>query len=361
MKFTKCATLLGLGIIFSFLSLCAQDKLAIPPLDSLKKWQEELKVPIVAVGIIENGKIKETKIFGELKSGVPAPANTFFNIASMTKPVVGMLTLHLVSKGMWNLDEPLSDYFVDPDVASDSRLNKLTTRIVLAHQTGLPNWRGNDTSKKMTFAFEPGTDIQYSGEGYMYLGHALESKFKMSLQQLADSFLFKPLGMKHTRFYWDSTMNESLYADRYDKNGKALEMEKWYEANAANLLMTTIEDYCKFGVSVVQRKGISKKVYKEMITPQAPKGKSIYWANSKNVSYGLSWGLIKNLRNDEYALFHKGRNPGLNTIIVLLPKSKRGIVILTNGENGLELYSKIISQSLYTETEFLERLKSILF
>jgi CubicO group peptidase (beta-lactamase class C family) len=140
----------------------------------------------------------------------------------MTKPVVGMMTLQLVSKGKWNLDEPLSDYFVDPDVADDPRHTKLTTRIVLTHQSGLPNWRGNDTSKKMNFAFDPVTYIQYSGEWYMSLAHILENKFKMSLQQLADSVLFKPLGMKNTRFYRDGTMNESLYAGRHDKNGKAL-------------------------------------------------------------------------------------------------------------------------------------------
>jgi CubicO group peptidase (beta-lactamase class C family) len=137
-------------------------------------------------------------------------------------------------------------------------------------------------------------------------------------------------------------------------------MEKWYEANAANLLMTTIEDYCKFGVSVIKRKGIAKKVYEEMITPQAPKGKSIYWPGGKNVSYGLCWGLIKNLNSDGYALFHKGRNPGLNTILVLFPKSQRGIVILTNGENGSELHKEIISESLYLATDFLARLISIL-
>ncbi len=262
------------GISFFFLPVQAQNKqLNLPHADSIRYWQDKWKVPIVAVGIIEQVAIKETNVYGELKPGVPAPPNTFFNIASMTKPVVAMLTLKLVSMGKWKLDEPLSNYFVDPDLANDPRHNKLTTRIVLAHQTGLPNWRGNDTSKKMTFAFEPGTEVQYSGEGYMYLAHAMENKFTMSLQQLADSLLFKPLGMKNTCFYWDSRMSESLYAGRHDENGEALELEKWYEANASNLVLTTIEDYSKFAVSVLQKDGISKRVYKQMISPQVPKDK----------------------------------------------------------------------------------------
>jgi CubicO group peptidase (beta-lactamase class C family) len=347
-----------IGLAFVFLSnfVNAQPKhITIPSPDSIKNWQNQYKVPVVAVGIIEDGRIKETKIFGELESGTPAPPATFFNIASMTKPVVGMLTLQLVSKNLWNLDEPLSNYFVDPDVVTDERHKKLTTRLVLTHQTGLPNWRGNDPSKKMTFAFEPGTDVSYSGEGYMYLGHALERKFNKSLQELADSLLFKPLGMKSTRFFWDSTTDESLYAGRHDKNGKALEIEKWYEANAANLLLTTIDDYCKFGVSVLQKKGISKKVYQEMITTHLPNRKLSSRQAGKNFTFGLSWGLLHNLSNGEYALVHAGRNPGLNTIVILLPKSNRGIVIFTNGENGTDLYKKIISNSLDLGDEILVR------
>ena len=85
----------------------------------------------------------------KLKKGIAAPENTIFNIASMTKPVVAMLTLKLVESGQWNLDEPLWDYWVDPDVADDPRLAKLTTRYVLSHQTGFPNWRWDKESKKI--------------------------------------------------------------------------------------------------------------------------------------------------------------------------------------------------------------------
>jgi CubicO group peptidase (beta-lactamase class C family) len=56
-----------------------------------------------------------------------------------------------VNLGKWSLGEPLSNYFVDPDVASDGRHPQLTTRLVLTHQTGLPNWKGNEPSKKLSF------------------------------------------------------------------------------------------------------------------------------------------------------------------------------------------------------------------
>ena len=71
-------------------------------------WLKETNVPAAGIGIIENGKLKYIKVFGELKKGTPAPANTIFQVASLTKPVVEILTLQMVSAGEWKLDEPLA-------------------------------------------------------------------------------------------------------------------------------------------------------------------------------------------------------------------------------------------------------------
>ena len=62
----------------------------------LPGWMKESNVPAVGIGIIENGKLRYTKVFGELKKGTPAPPNTIFQVASLTKPVVEILTLQLV-------------------------------------------------------------------------------------------------------------------------------------------------------------------------------------------------------------------------------------------------------------------------
>ena len=95
----------------------------------LPDWLKETNVPAAGVAIIENGKLKYAKIFGELKRGVPAktpglpspPANTIFQIASLTKPIVEVLALRLVTAGEWKLDEPLAKYWIDPDVQNDPR------------------------------------------------------------------------------------------------------------------------------------------------------------------------------------------------------------------------------------------------
>jgi len=112
-----------LPIILIGTSLLAQTNTEINPgfEDKVPVWLAENNIPAVGTGIIEDGEIVYARVFGELQKGVPAPDNTIFNVASMTKPVVAMLTLKLIEAGQWDLDEPLFHYWIDPDVIDDLR------------------------------------------------------------------------------------------------------------------------------------------------------------------------------------------------------------------------------------------------
>src|SRR4051812_39909525 len=113
--------LLGVAAVLRLLVTClvvvsaplhAQKKgMTLPAKDTITNWLNNNKVPAVGIGLIENGKIKQARVFGELREGVLARDNTMFNVASLTKPIVAVLILKLVSMGRWNLDEPLSNYF----------------------------------------------------------------------------------------------------------------------------------------------------------------------------------------------------------------------------------------------------------
>jgi CubicO group peptidase (beta-lactamase class C family) len=339
-------------IIFIGTSLQAQinTKVNIGFEDKVQSWLTENNVPAVGIGIIEDGKVKYVKVFGELKKGVPAPDNAIFSVASITKPVVAMLTLKLVEAGQWDLDEPLFHYWVDPDVANDPLHKKLTTRHVLTHQTGFVNWRWQKPDRKLSFDFKPGTNYQYSGEGFEYLRKAMERKFNKSLVELADSILFKPLDMKDSRLYWDNNIDESRFACLHDSEGNINKpsMPKGRGVNAAASLITTTEDLCKFGIDVINGAGLSPKIYSDMITPQ---GKI-----KEHHATGLGWEVISDLPGGEYALEHTGTEPGIRTMCVLLPKSKRGAVVLTNGDNGLLVYNNVIEESLDTGKTLLDYL-----
>lgn len=304
---------------------------------NIEGWLRDNKVPALAVGIISEGKLKQAKVFGELKKGVAAPHNTIFNVASLTKPITAIVTLNLVSLGKWNLDEPVYKYWTDPDVANDPRHKLITTRLILSHQTGFPNWRYGAANNKLAFGFDPGTKYQYSGEGLEYLRKALEKKFQKPLEQLAKELIFQPLQMKDTRFFWDKTMDESRFAIGYDTTGNAYEIPKTASANAADDLLTTIEDYGKFLISVINGKGLSKEVFREMSTNQV--------ATTKGKHFGLGFEKY-DLANGEYALSHGGSDKGVRALFYILPKSKQGLVIFTNVDDGYKVYEKLVNQYL---------------
>ena len=321
----------------------------------LPEWLKETNVPAAGVAIIENGKLKYTKVFGELRKGgptrppTPAPPNSIFQVASLTKPIVEILTLQLVSNGMWNLDEPLANYWVDPDVQNDPRHKKLTTRHVLTHQSGFPNWRSSNAANKLEFMAEPGTQVNYSGEGLEYLRRALEKKFNEPLERLAQKHLFQPYGMKDTRFFWDASMDESRFAVAHNKEGKPYDIYKNSNANAADLLLTTVEDYGRFAVNVLQGRGLSKSVFDEMVRPQ------VLYPSGKNLFFGLGWMIMPELSNGEYALIHTGSDPGVSTVVVLFPKSQRGLIVFTNGDNGTLVWTRILAEAFDVGKEMLGR------
>ncbi|HTI89588.1 MAG TPA: serine hydrolase domain-containing protein [Puia sp.] len=324
-----------------------------PSGDTLKKslfrqipvWMAEYHVPCVGVGLIENGRIKWIKVFGDLKKGVPAPANTLFNIASQTKPVVAMVVLRLVAAGKWDLDEPLAHYWIDPDIASDPYLTKLTTRYALSHQTGFPNWRSDSDSGKLYFKFEPGTKFGYSGEGFEYLRRALEKKFNKPLDRLMDSVLLEPLQMHDTR-YWGRDLDTNRFAMWHDGQGNQYPNAIRTPVNAADDLITTIKDYSKLGVSVIHGDGLPDAIYSDMIRPQA-KIKEDYYR-------GLGWGLVQGLPDGEYALEHGGSDIGVRTMAIFMPKSKKGIVVMTNADNGMFISDQVIKRALPQGARILE-------
>ena len=308
-------------------------------------WMAQNHVPCTGVGLVENGKIKWVKNFGELQAGRPAPGNTLFNIASQTKPVTAMLTLKLVEMGKWNLDEPLAHYWIDPDIANDPYLMKLTTRFVLSHQTGFPNWRSDNGGTRLQFKFEPGTASGYSGEGFEYLRRALENKFHQSLAVLMSTYLFKPLGMNNTQ-YWSEKLDTTRFAMWHDGQGKRYATSIQTSVSAADDLITTIEDYCKLGIYAMQLANEGGPVYAEMVKPQRR-------TKPGNAS-GLGWGLVDSLPGGEYALQHGGSDIGVRTMAVFLPGSKSGVVVMTNGDNGGFVCDRVIKRALPEGTMILE-------
>jgi CubicO group peptidase (beta-lactamase class C family) len=165
--------------------------------EKARQCLKQYEVPSVAVAYIEAGEVAWTAVYGGQSPGVPATEKTLYNLASLTKPMTAEMILRLASIGNLSLDEPMAAYWVDPDIKVNPWSNLLTPRLCLSHQTGFTNWR-YQTNGVLKMQWEPGTKTGYSGEGYDYLGGYAEKKTGQTFEELMQTTVFDPIGMKDT-------------------------------------------------------------------------------------------------------------------------------------------------------------------
>lgn len=304
--------------------------------ETILKLMKQHKIPTLGLAYIDDGKVVKSNVFGQANNPQNISKTAVFNVASLTKPITAMTVLKLVNEGKWNLDEPLYKYFTDPDIANDPRSKKLTTRMVLSHQSGFPNWRWIKENKKLSFDFDPGTKYQYSGEGFEYLRKAIENKFKKSLEELAKEQIFNPLKMNDTSYIWNEKNSDRIVIG-YDKNGKPYDIVKNKTANAADDVDTTIENYSQFLIDIMNNKLLSPTLFDDMKTPQ------VATKNGKHFGLGFE---IYNLQNDDIALSHGGADKGVQCIFFMLPKTKQALLIFTNVDDGYNIYEPLIKHYL---------------
>ena len=204
--------------------------------EELPRLMEAAEVPGLSIALVADGEVVWTKAFGlrSTGSGAAVDNDTIFEAASLSKPVTAYVALLLAERGRLDLDRPLAEYLPYPRLAHDDRYLLITPRMVLTHSSGLPNWGGSP----LEILFDPGTSFRYSGEGYVCLQKTLEKITGKSLQTLAETEVFTPLGMERSSFVWQERFGENV-AEGHDGVGRARPMRRSGEANAAASLITT--------------------------------------------------------------------------------------------------------------------------
>jgi CubicO group peptidase (beta-lactamase class C family) len=317
------------------------------------QWLKESDVPSVAVAYIENRKIAWTAVYGEQSPGVRATEKTLYNVASLTKPITAETILRLASAGELSLDESMSPFWLDPDIAEDPWSKLLTPRLCLSHQIGFANWR-RMTGGVLKIRWKPGTQTGYSGEGYNYVARFADRKLAKPFDALAQEMVFDPIGMKETSYTeknWYSGRRAVPHGPRTDTPVDAV-ATTW---NGADLLRTTIGDYAKFVVTVMHDEGLTDSIAAErssmtrdLVKPEelqkvcheaAPGGPC-----SVTAGMGLGWEV--ETVNGVKILNHDGSDWGVRTLAMFVPSQGIGIVVFTNGENGMQVIRKVV-EALY--------------
>lgn len=123
---------------------------------------------------------------------------TVFELASNGKTIAAYIALAMVDEGILDINEKISPYLDSELLTDDIRLDEITLNQLLSHTAGFsPNFELG-TDKKIYS--DPGTEFCYSGVGYIYLQSVIENASGMTIEQAAQHYVFKPLGMKNSTF-----------------------------------------------------------------------------------------------------------------------------------------------------------------
>jgi len=317
------------------------------------------KTPGVSIALINDGKIEWARGYGVLEAGgkEPVTPETLFQAASISKSLTAMVVMRLVEQGKLDLDSDVNKRLVSWKVPENdfTKDQKVTVRRLLAHTAGvtvsgflgypsdqaLPELRqileGEKPANSAPIRVDmtPGAKFRYSGGGYVILQQLMMDVTGKSFPELMQETLLQKLGMTHSTFQQPlSPALASTAAAGHLPNGKEIE-GKWFvlpELAPAGL-WTTPADLARLLIEVQKaRLGKSNKVLsanstKLMLTPEIDNVALGWLVDGKDDSARFSFG---------------GSNVGYKSRMLAYMNSGRGIVVMTNGENGAELTTEIL-------------------
>lgn len=325
----------------------------------LNQLLDSAKVTGLQVVILNNKKAVWAKSFGfkDVERQMPMNDSTVMYAASLTKAVFGYLFMRLVDQGILDLDKPIRDYLKLPiseypkwkqlgeDTAS---FHKITSRMILSHSSGMPVLR-SEYGDQLRLIAKPGEKFYYSNEGMNLLGFVLEEYTGKSLKDWTKVEIFGPLQMKETSMVWEPEF-EKNFSYAYYKDGTKYGSERRESTRAAGSMSTTAIDYAKFVAQLMNRKGLSKRGYDQLLSPQilvkskrgfGPLKDTLTTDNDRiKLAWGMGIGLFES--PDGPAFFHTGRGQANINYMVAYPDKGIAVVLLSNSENYERVYGAVL-------------------
>lgn len=329
-----------------------QVEASLPALEALaQRTVDAGDVPGLAIAVVFDDEAIFLKGFGRREIGKPerVDADTVFQIASLSKPVTSSVVAALVSEGSAGWDSRVAD--LDPafQLHDPYPTAQITVRDFLNHRSGLPGIAGNDLEGigygrdeilRRLRLVPPSSSFRagysYSNFGFTEGAIAAAKPTGKSWDVVARDKLFGPLGMMST-----STTHEDFLARG---NRAALhvgagglwvaKVERDPDAQApAGGVSSNVRDLAQWlrleiGNGRFERKQlIAAAALAETHVPLTARGNNPVTGGAS--FYGLGW----NVEYGRHGLVwgHAGAfSAGAQTLVSIHPKSKLGIVLLTN-------------------------------
>lgn len=310
------------------------DAAAAKQLDKfIETYQQYNGIPGISLALIKDGKLVYYKTYGYKNSVTKekVDSSTLFEAASVTKPVFSFAVQRLAERGVIDLDKPLYEYLPYKDIEYDERYKLITGKHVLTHRTGFPNWRWMNKDNKLNLLFIPGTDYNYSGEGFEYLKMVVEKVTGKKVEQVLKEEVIEPMGLYHTFFSGNDSLKRVVSNGHYDQLPTYDPLPE--APGMAWSMYTEAKIFTNFMRYMLEQKGLSAATYDSMFTkhsdfkidPDDPKPR-----------YPSYMGMSLEIRETPYgkSFGHGGNNGDFRCQFEVYKDLKMGYVVFTNANSS---------------------------
>jgi CubicO group peptidase (beta-lactamase class C family) len=319
---------------------------------------EHYRVPGVSLAVLEEGRIAWVGTYGVADAGTlePVTPETLFQAASISKPLAALAALRLVEEGILELDAPVNRYLQGwqlPDNAFTAG-RPVTLRHLLTHTGGLtvhgfPGYAVDNNLPSVVDLLDggplsntppvrvdtlPGSLWRYSGGGYTILQKLLEDVTRKPFPVLLRELVLDPAAMTLSSYEQPLPPERERYAASGHLSAGDPVEGRWhlYPEMAAAGLWTNATELARLGLEVQAAwrgepgRILSPEMARAMLTP------------------GMGgWGLGFSILEEGAPRFvHGGSNHGFKAEFIAFREDGRGVVVMTNGDQGTRLAQEIV-------------------
>jgi len=300
----------------------------------------------IVVGVIDP-QGRRLIAYGSPNQGDPGPLNgdTIFEIGSVTKVFTSLLLADMVQRGEVALTDPIAKY-LPADVKVPQRDGRSITLVDLStHTSGLPRLPTNlrpkdpanpyaDYTAKQLYEFlsnyqlprDIGSKFEYSNLGGGLLGHVLALRAGTDYEALVRARITGPLGMTSTAITLSPEMKTRL-AVGHNAELKAVANWDFQALAGCGALRSSANDLLNFlAANLGYTKTPLSAAMASMLAVRRPTG------TAGMGEIGLAWIISRPSANE--IVWHNGGTYGYRSFVGFDPKSRVGVVVLSNTFTG---------------------------
>lgn len=321
---------------------------------AIQELLDDSSVPGVSIAVVNDFQLDWAQAYGvaDIEAGTPVTPDTIFQAASISKPVAAMASLRAVQEGFFTLDQDINTVLTSWKLPSNGFAadRPVTPRSLMSHTSGtgdgfgFPGYSPNgpvpsilqglnglapSTVGPVRLERPPLTAFEYSGGGVTIQQLALTDAVGKPFEQIAQEWIFKPLGMTNSTFQQPLPREREPQAARaHGPNGEWRSGEPWrvYPEQAAGGLWSTPADIARFVVEVQKSlRGLANRVLSQAMVQEMVRPVGVG-------PYGIGFQIEK--RGEGWYFMHRGDNWGFQCTLVAHSLKGYGAVIMTNGTNG---------------------------